>query len=145
MRTKTKDALLIIACSALVSMVAVWPYGSPEPAPPKDRVERGALGFRVYCSSCHGETAKGDGPMAEHLRTKPADLTRLAQRNDGRFPSDAVYAAIDGREKVRGHGPGSMPVWGLSLQTSGLAADQEQEVREKLLDLVAYLESIQEK
>ena len=73
------------------------------------------------------------------------DLTRLARRNDGRFPSDAVYAAIDGREKVRGHGPGSMPVWGLSLQTSGLAADQEQEVREKLLDLVAYLESIQEK
>lgn len=147
MRQKTKDGLLIIACAALASVAAVWPYGSPEPSAPetKDRVEHGALIYRVHCANCHGDAATGDGPMAKLLRVGPSDLTRLARRNDGRFPTDSVYAAIDGREEIRGHGPGSMPVWGLSFQTSGLATDQEKEVRETILDLIAYLESLQKK
>lgn len=147
MRSTTKDGLLIFACSALFSAVAVWLSADSGAFAPeaKDRIERGALSYRVYCSSCHGEGAKGDGPMAEHLRVAPSDLTLLAHRNDGRFPTESVYYAIDGRDKVRGHGSASMPVWGLSFQTSGLVADQEREVRETLLDLVAYLESIQKK
>lgn len=146
MRQKTKDGLLIITCAALASVAAVWPYGSQGRATEtQDRIERGALTYRVHCASCHGETAAGDGPMAELLRVRPADLTRLARQNDGRFPTDSVYSAIDGRQVIRGHGPGSMPVWGLSFQTSGLAAEQEQEVRETILDLIAYLESIQKK
>jgi hypothetical protein len=143
-RQRTQDGLLIIACAALASVAAIWPFGSA--GPDKDeRIERGALTYRVHCANCHGQAAKGDGPMGALLRVRPSDLTRLMKRSDGRFPTDAVYSAIDGRQEVRGHGPGSMPVWGLSFQTSGLAADQEGEVRETILDLVAYLESVQKK
>jgi mono/diheme cytochrome c family protein len=147
MREKTKDGLLVIAFAAIVSVASVRSYGGLEPGKPEmvDRIERGALTYRVHCGSCHGATAKGDGPMAAVLKVEPADLRRLARRNDGRFPKDRIYSTIDGREEIRSHGPGSMPVWGLSFQTSGLAAEQEKEVRETILDLVAYLESIQEK
>ena len=34
--------------------------------------------FTRYCASCHGLTAKGDGPMADQLKKAPADLTQLA-------------------------------------------------------------------
>ena len=81
--------------------------------------------------------------MAEYLKIPPTDLTRLAVSRKGRFPRTEIYEAIDGRREVRGHGPAAMPVWGATFQDRGRDTRQEQEVREKILDLVAYLESIQ--
>jgi hypothetical protein len=46
-------------------------------------------------------------------------------------------------EGKSGHGPGSMPIWGLSFQSRGTDLNQEEETREKVRDLVAYLQSIQ--
>ena len=43
---------------------------------------------------------------------RPADLTRLAEKNDGRFPYSRVFAVIDGRYLVPAHGEREMPVWG---------------------------------
>ena len=103
----------------------------------------GRLSYRIHCSSCHGESGRGDGPVAELLRVPPADLTRLALSRKGRFPRAEIYEAIDGRRQVRGHGLSTMPVWGATFQDRGKDTPQEQEVREKILDLVAYIESIQ--
>jgi len=107
------------------------------------RVAAGRLSYRVHCASCHGEGGRGDGPMARALKVRPADLTRLAHSHSGRFPRDEVYQFIDGRRQVLGHGTAAMPVWGATFQERGSDRPQEQEVREKILDLLAYLESIQ--
>lgn len=62
-------------------------------------VDEGRRLFRIHCQACHGKSAQGDGVMKERLGTAPADLTTLAQRNQGEFPYDEVYAIIDGRQE----------------------------------------------
>jgi mono/diheme cytochrome c family protein len=42
--------------------------------------------FNSYCASCHGLSAKGDGPAAPAMNRKPADLTMLAKNNGGKYP-----------------------------------------------------------
>ncbi|MFL6194632.1 MAG: c-type cytochrome, partial [Thermoanaerobaculia bacterium] len=147
MRNKTKEGLQFIAFLGLASLAAALPLAhdaakarNPEG---EDRVAKGAQAFGVYCASCHGLGGEGNGPMAEALKDRPADLTGIRERNGGAFPKDRLAAVIDGREAVLSHGPGSMPVWGLSFQDAGRDLDQEKEVRERIQDLVAFLESIQ--
>ena len=77
-----------------------------------DWTAEGAALYRVYCVSCHGETGRGDGPVAASLVPPPADLTGLSERNGGAFPETNVLATIDGRYEVAAHGPREMPVWG---------------------------------
>jgi mono/diheme cytochrome c family protein len=73
---------------------------------------RGRVIYGRYCVSCHGLQAKGDGPLASDLRVVVPDLTTLAQRSGGKFPSDRVIQVIQGGETVRGHGTADMPAWG---------------------------------
>lgn len=101
----------------------------------------GAATFGLYCASCHGRSAKGDGPMAGMLTRRPADLTEIAKRNAGTFPSEKIGQIIDGRSPVRGHGGGDMPVWGDAFAKT---ADPTP-VADRIGRLVTYLESIQAK
>lgn len=107
------------------------------------RVTRGQASFRVHCTGCHGESAGGDGPMVGFLKIRPPDLTLLTRRHAGGFPRDRVAAAIDGREEIPGHGARRMPVWGITFQQLDRDADRAGEVQERIVDLVAFLESIQ--
>jgi mono/diheme cytochrome c family protein len=152
MRRKTKEGLEVIALLGLASLAAAVPLSlgatpaqSPQPIQEdrEARVVRGGRMYEIYCASCHGATAEGNGPVAAALKSQPADLTRIRQRNGGAFSEDRVSAFIDGRLETRGHGPGSMPVWGLSFRIAGKDQDQERQVRETIRDLVAYLETIQ--
>ena len=74
--------------------------------------ERGKELFSEYCTSCHGVSGKGDGPAAPALKIPPADLTALAARNKGQFPSLKVMQAIKAGPSVPAHGSQIMPVWG---------------------------------
>lgn len=116
--------------------------GEPAQAPPEEY--SGAALFRSYCASCHGVAAKGDGPLAQHLRMRPSDLTQIAKRHQGIFPADKVHRIVDGREPVRGHGGGDMPVWGDAFKQSHEGKD-EASIRAKIKALVEYLESLQVK
>lgn len=71
----------------------------------------GATLFARHCAVCHGESGRGDGPMAGVMVIKPADLTSLAAANGGTFPTARVIARIDGREALVSHGS-PMPVYG---------------------------------
>jgi hypothetical protein len=96
-------------------------------------------GKRAYlslCASCHGTSAKGDGPVAPHLNEKLPDLTNLAATNDGVFPSERVYQAIDGRRDIGVHG---LPVWGMASRVS-LAL-----YRTRIRAIVDYLATLQSK
>ncbi len=53
--------------------------------------------FRTYCATCHGTSARGDGPLASSMTRKPADLTEIARRNGGLFPTERVSRTIDGK------------------------------------------------
>ena len=115
----------------------------------------GAVEFRISCAACHGEHARGDGPMAELLKVKPADLTQLAKHNHGAFPFLKVFETIDGRAAVKAHGSRAMPIWGDRFQ-AGLQekfklgsetvrkAEIETLVRARILELIYYLQTIQQ-
>lgn len=106
----------------------------------------GAAHFRDYCATCHGIEATGNGPMAGVMVIKPADLTTLAARNGGVFPTERVAARIDGRDPLVSHGS-PMPVFGrffegrdVSLKTPD---GQPVLTSQPIADLLAYLQSVQ--
>lgn len=69
--------------------------------------------FHEYCAACHGDQAKGNGPAAEALTKRPADLTQIARKNGGTFPKIQVMRIIDGADVyTAAHGSRDMPIWG---------------------------------
>lgn len=115
-------------------------FVAPAGAQAQPSVAGGASLYGLYCTACHGARAKGDGPMAAMLSKRPADLTRLAQRNKGVFDAALVARVIDGRRPVKGHGGDDMPLWGDAFAKSSDSTP----VEERIGRLVAYLESLQE-
>ena len=106
----------------------------------------GKLEYQQYCASCHGTDGKGNGPMSELWKKPPANLTLLSRKHKGQFPFWRVYRTIDGREDVIAHGPRAMPIWGSHfLAQEGGAPLDEHTVLGRILALVYYVESIQEK
>ena len=105
--------------------------------------------FMSYCWQCHGHEATGNGPMAEMIAIETPDLTRLASRNGGVFPLEAVAQKIDGRASVLSHG-GEMPIFGPFLETDKLVAlplpsGQPMMTGLPLAQLLVYLEILQVK
>ena len=107
--------------------------------------------FLKSCAACHGESAKGDGPVAAVLKTTPSDLRLISQRNEGNYPTTKIYHMIDGGAMLGPHGNKEMPIWGdryrvdAISQISGIPHDLSPEaiVHGRILSLVYYLETIQ--
>lgn len=59
-------------------------------------LDEGGLLFRQNCVTCHGRTGAGDGPMADKLPVRPANLRGLSAANGGVFPAERVMATIYG-------------------------------------------------
>lgn len=91
------------------SLAVIVAVGSPAAA---QQMDYGEAEYLNSCAVCHGFYGKGDGPLADELRKKPADLTTLSSRNGGEFPYWRVFEMIDGRSALPSHGPRDMPVWG---------------------------------
>lgn len=137
-----RTALLILASALALPVLAQDPaikkvparYTSPSSGPEM---------YLAYCASCHGPKGLGDGPVAEHLKVAVPDLTTLAKRNQGAFPTQRVSQVIRGEVGVKTHGLQDMPVWGpvfLSMNNS-----QEPVVRIRVANLAKHLESLQAK
>jgi mono/diheme cytochrome c family protein len=98
------------------------------------------------CAVCHGVDATGKGPAASALSSKVPDLTRLAQRNNGDFPTAEVRKAITGESEIPAHGTSEMPMWGKVLQD--VRPDVKPTHREgfaqlRIYNLTSYLETVQ--
>lgn len=94
-----------------------------------------------YCAACHGKDGEGDGFVAPALAKPPADLTRLARTSGNAFPLERVLRTIDGRDTIRAHGRGDMPVWGEVFATDPL--NDRLEVRMKVRRIAEHLRAIQ--
>lgn len=132
----------MVASVVMAAVMLLAGLVTPAAAQEYKQATVGAELFRTYCASCHGTTARGDGPLASSMTKKPANLTEIAQRNGGQYPSELVFRTIDGRQPVRGHGGPDMPVWGDAFSKSREAGDAER-VKAVIQSLVDYLGSIQ--
>lgn len=124
-------AAVLLACAAAFA----------EEAAPKSVLDDGKDVYTENCAYCHGDKAKGDGPMALILTLKPTDLTQLAKKNNGNFDFWKEFGTIDGRNMLRAHGASQMPIWGAKLKSEwGLAG-----MRARMIQVTMYIQSIQEK
>jgi hypothetical protein len=138
----------MIMCVAVIS--SSLPLKSQEQMPTvkisKGPVEKnsevnGAKLFQNYCTVCHGKDAKGNGPATPALKTAPADLTLLFQKNGGRFPDSRVINILSNPEELA-HGSRDMPIWGPIFRSMGPNADVGHLRATNVKD---YLKSIQAK
>ena len=102
----------------------------------------GADSFNQYCAVCHGKDGKGGGPAAEALKKRPADLTQIARRNNGKFDDLIVQNVITGDDVRAAHGSRDMPVWGELFKSVSLDASAR---RLRVYSLVKYIEQMQAK
>lgn len=102
----------------------------------------GADLFHAYCATCHGVTGKGDGPIASVLDTPVKDLTTIAKRNGGLFPTTRVGSIIAGDKLIKAHGTREMPIWGPIFHQ----IERDRDLGNiRLQNVTQYVESIQEK
>ncbi len=130
--------------SAITLALSVFTGGTMGAAPATQQQEPlGAVRYRNDCAACHGQSGDGNGPVAGALSTPPADLTGLARRNAGEFPTEYVRTVIDGRSfQALAHGNVEMPVWGDAYRRS-LSALGEAKVKQRIEELIEYLRTIQ--
>jgi mono/diheme cytochrome c family protein len=130
---------------AAAALLAVAMSGGSAPAEAQQPGNHAAIGsylYKTYCATCHGTSARGDGPLAESMRRRPSNLTEIAKRNKGTFDRAMVFNVIDGRSKVPGHGGPDMPVWGDAFMRTSETSD-EASVKHRINALVDYLETLQ--
>ncbi len=99
--------------------------------------------FLKYCASCHGKTAKGDGPAVFVLRTAPPDLTTLSKRHEDKFPGGYVGVVLRFGKSFASHGSEDMPIWGSHFKTLDPVHDPTGQ--QHIDDVVAYIRSLQVK
>ena len=107
---------------------------------------QGAADFNELCAPCHGSDAKGQGPLAQGLDHPPADLTGLAARNGGVFPTAYVMSKIWGYEK--GAAPSEiMPKFEPLMESKTVLFDSGDGIAtptpERLVEIANYLASLQ--
>ena len=107
----------------------------------------GAEDYNDYCAACHGPAGKGDGAAAAGLAKKPADLSHLAARNKGVFPTTKVMAQIWGYAGKKGKGV--MPDFAPLLEGDTVPYDGGDGIATptpiRLVELAEYLKTLQAK
>jgi mono/diheme cytochrome c family protein len=144
---------LVVANLIVGFNVQSW---AQQPVPQQPDI--GKTEYQSSCAACHGVDGKGTGPVADALKTKPADLTTIAKGNNGVFPFGRIYDIIDGRQEVKSHGGRDMPIWGFRYSPAPIPGvnpavpyfvdplyDREPVIRGRILALIDYLYRIQVK
>jgi len=138
---------------------------SPAALADKNVSDSAKADFVSYCASCHGVDGKGNGPLAPTLKVAPSDLTVISKKNKGNFPYTMIRKTIESTELglARAHGPREMPVWGPvfsqepegpvpgatagggGMYSVGAVQCAHLAARARVINIVDYIESIQEK
>jgi mono/diheme cytochrome c family protein len=105
------------------------------------RIGQGRVFFITNCVSCHGPLGEGTRVGTDGLARGRTNLTRIAERSDGRFDELHVFHIIYGIHEVPGASAREMPIWGRVLAQYQWRGDEW--ARATCSDLVAYVRSIQ--
>jgi len=144
--TQDKSGVMRVVFSGILISGLLGLWAGYSFAQEKEVSTAGKIVYDKNCAVCHGRQAKGDGGAVSVLTVKPADLTQIAKKNGGEFPFWKVYGIIDGRNDINAHGSREMPIWGEEFRIQASSSPTaESEVRGRILELVYYLQSIQEK
>lgn len=107
-------ALALTACLAAPAFAADAPKVKTEPVkatPVAADLEAGRKLYQRWCTQCHGDEGKGDGPAAEFVYPRPRDFT-LAMFKVRTTPSGALPTDRDLFNIISKGLPGtSMPAW----------------------------------
>ena len=134
----------VVLPTALILMLTTTAMTRAQRATDTAVTESGRALFTTYCASCHGVSGRGNGPAAEALRHRPADLTQFAARNGGVFNGARIHRFIDGRTVITAHGTMEMPVWGDAFKASQTGGTEDA-AKARIDELVRYLETLQAK
>jgi len=110
------------------------------PPIPYSNPQSGEQMYKDYCAACHGSAGKGDGPAAAFLKTWPPDLTKMAERNKGKYSEVKVKETLLFGISSQAHGTSDMPVWGRLFR---MEDQNKNEVNARVSKLTQYLQSIQ--
>jgi mono/diheme cytochrome c family protein len=139
-------AMLRTLMLSTLAMAALYAQNESRPVIRKTPAVRTSVAsgkemYLAYCAACHGADGKGEGPASAALKSRPSDLTGLAERNAGKFPELKVFGAINGDLHVTAHGSKDMPTWGAvfrRMDGAGAAG-----VNLRIRNLTKYIESLQ--
>jgi len=109
----------------------------------KTQADNGKQMFVDYCAPCHGLNGRGNGPVAQSLKTPPADLTVLTRDNHGRYPATHIVSVLQAGAPVPAHGTTLMPVWGPIFGKMSTSDPQVRALR--ISNLSRYVETLQAK
>jgi mono/diheme cytochrome c family protein len=90
-----------------------------------------------FCSSCHGVTGRGDGPVAASFKVEVPDLTFITRRAGGVFPRERIVRIIDGRHVIGAHGTRTMPIWGEDLSRLEIGTPNSERAARMAIDALA--------
>lgn len=132
--------------AAVILVTLTLVFGPIACAPAPEVVGRGI--YNDNCTSCHGKTARGDGPLANKLDRPVPDLTMISERNEGVFPMAKVLSTIDGYTRRLREGDLIMPEFGIDLQAGPLVNFDSGDgiatpTPSRLIAIAEYLRSIQ--
>ena len=134
----------VVALALLVLLLTPFMAASQD----RELIAAGKREFQHSCVLCHGLDGRGESEMSTMnlLTVQLPDLRKLKKHNHGTFPFWQTYLVIDGRQEITAHGNRDMPIWGDTFirQEGGGVADEARAVG-RILQLLYYLESIQEK
>lgn len=109
-------------------------FPAPRPLTPESAARGRALYERMQCAACHGDGARGDGPLAADLNgtdglpIRPADLTRPKLKG-GRAPESVYRSVMTGLDDtpMPSYGDSLMPdeAWDIALYILSLSAREE--------------------
>jgi mono/diheme cytochrome c family protein len=145
MRIAKIVATLLAVSFPMIAAAQTAPKVNRVPAKPTSAAS-GKEMFQEYCTPCHGQSGKGDGPAASAMKVPPANLTTLASRSGGKFPDGRVAQALragpTASSNTNAHGSETMPIWGPVFRALGGSDSAQADLR--IHNLVEYVKSIQE-
>ncbi len=137
---KSKTVLLVGLLLAVPGHMAIADDGNKSGEQTEKKVTMGAADYFSYCAICHGLKGEGDGPMYDVLKVPPADLSRIAKRNNGVFPNSTIAETIEKGGNLRGHGISSMLAWGKVFTEY----DEDVEPEKRIQALTKFIEELQQ-
>jgi len=136
---------MVLTAAAIAALgISGTRAGAEEPGYDPVLAELGAPLFVRHCAACHGREGRGYGSARVALVKQPADLTAIAARRGGAFPTGEIARVIDGRFDLPAHGSREMPVWGQRFGSDVADPEVGESIgRGNIASLVEYLKSIQ--